>query len=135
MDTIAERISFCIESLGLKRNEFAKKLDLSSPFVSELCSGRKIPSDRTISAIVREFGVNEVWLRTGVGSMYQPRSREDEMSALFKSLMRDRPEGFRSRLITALLRFDPEGPEWALLEKIYDSVAAEAEEAKKESES
>ena len=41
--------------------------------------------------------------------------------------MNDRPESFRARLITALLRFSPDGPEWAALESIYNSIQAEAE--------
>lgn len=86
MDTIAERISLCIESLGLKRNEFAKRLDLSSPFVSELCSGRKAPSDRTIAAICREFHVREDWLRTGEGSMYTQLTPDQERAVFLASV-------------------------------------------------
>lgn len=86
MDTIAERISLCIESLGLKRNEFAKRLDLSSPFVSELCSGRKVPSDRTIAAICREFRVREEWLRTGEGSMYMQLTPDQERAVFLASV-------------------------------------------------
>lgn len=47
------------------------------------------------------------------------------MGRLVKSLMADKPEAFRTRLITALLRFDADGPEWQLLEDIYNSVAAD----------
>ncbi len=86
MDTIAERISLCIESLGLKRNEFAKRLDLSSPFVSELCSGRKVPSDRTIAAICREFRVREEWLRSGEGSMYMQLTPDQERAVFLASV-------------------------------------------------
>mgnify|MGYP006896599134 FL=1 len=56
-----------------------------------------------------------------------PPSRSEEMGRLVKSLMEDKPEAFRSRLITALLRFDADGPEWQLLENIYNSVAADVE--------
>ena len=31
--------------------------------------GKKIPSDRTIADICREFNINENWLRTGEGEM------------------------------------------------------------------
>ena len=32
-----------------------------------------------------------------------------------------------SRLITSLLRFEPDSPEWQILENIYNSIAAEKE--------
>lgn len=73
-----ERISELIKELGIKKIDFAKKLNLSQPFVSELCSGAKMPSDRTISDICREFGISEVWLRTGEGPMKLPQSEDEE---------------------------------------------------------
>lgn len=73
-----ERISTLIKELGIKKIDFAKKLNLSQPFVSELCSGAKTPSDRTISDICREFGISEVWLRTGEGPMKLPQSEDEE---------------------------------------------------------
>ena len=36
--------------------------------------------------------------------------------------------------VTALLRFDPDGSEWQVLENIYNSVAAEADEKDKETD-
>lgn len=73
-----ERISELIKELGIKKIDFAKKLNLSQPFVSELCSGAKMPSDRTISDICREFGISEVWLRTGEGPMKLPQSEDEK---------------------------------------------------------
>lgn len=115
---------------GLSQTEFAERIGLSKNFISLVETGGRIPSDRTISDICREFGVNEIWLRTGAGDAYAPPSRAEELGRLVKSLMADRPEAFRARLITALLRFDPDGPEWQVLENIYDSVAAQAEKEK-----
>ncbi len=73
--------------------------------------------------MAERFGTNETWLRTGVGDMTAGRSREQEMAALVKSLMADSPESFRSAIVTTLLRFDPNRPEWEVLERIYDKIA------------
>ena len=64
-----ERTLEIIKTLGIKKTEFAKRLNLSQPYVSELCSGKKLPSDRTIADICREFNIDENWLRTGEGEM------------------------------------------------------------------
>lgn len=127
MSELNERISSVVAMSGNTKTKFAEKINISQPYLSQLCSGAKLPSDRTIADICREFGVSETWLRTGAGEPFMPPSRSEEMGRLVKSLMADKPEAFRSRLITALLRFDADGPEWQLLENIYNSVAADAE--------
>ncbi len=72
-----ERIMMILDAYHLKKVDFAKRLNLSQPFVSELCSGAKMPSDRTISDICFEFHINEHWLRTGEGEMKLKESEED----------------------------------------------------------
>lgn len=128
------RIKLVRQKEGLTQEQFAGRIGLSRNFVAKIEIGNRVPSDRTIADICREFGVSETWLRTGVGEPYEVRTREEEMGDLLGSLMKDSPESFRSRLITALLRFDPDGPEWQVLENIYNSVAAEADEKDKETD-
>ena len=93
-----ERIKKILEELGLKRVDFANRLHISQPFASELCSGAKSPSERTISDICREFGVNELWLRTGEGEMFAARKR----------------------LVVMLADLEPK--DWELLERIAEKL-------------
>lgn len=132
MNTIGERVRAIRKSNKLTVVAFGERIGITNPSVSNIENGKTNPSDQTIRSICREFGVNELWLRYGEegGEMYQQKSREEELGALLKSVLADRPEAFRSRLLTALLRFDPDGAEWQVLERIYESIA---EEAKKES--
>lgn len=78
MESINDRISKCIEMSGLTKTAFAKRINLSQPHVSKLALGEGMPSDRTISDICREFGISEVWLRTGEGPMKLPQSEDEE---------------------------------------------------------
>lgn len=121
-----DRIKYVRSALGLTQEQFANKIGLSRNYVAKIEIGNREPSARTISDICREFGVNEIWLRTGAGEPFSGYARETEMGKLFQSLMADRPEAFRARLITALLRFSADSDEWKLLENIYDSIADEA---------
>ena len=120
-----ERIKQIRELAKLTQTAFGEKIGISQNYVWMIETGQRVPSDRTIRDICREFQVNETWLRTGYGEPRVSQYREQEMAALFKELMADRPESFRRALISALLRFDPDGDEWEILEKIYDSVAKE----------
>lgn len=104
--------------------EFAKRVGVTKSAISLIESGRNSLTDQMVCSICREFGINETWLRTGDGQMYAVKDRAREMEELVQSLMADSPESFRSALITTLLRFRPDGPEWEVLERIYQSVAA-----------
>lgn len=124
MSELYERISEVIDSLGLKKIAFADRINVSQAFVSQLCSGVKQPSDRTIADICREFNVNENWLRTGEGDMFLRRTRNEELAAFMGDLLRDAPD-FRHRLITVLSRLTTQ--EWELLEQMADKLLAENE--------
>lgn len=92
-----ERIMMILDAYHLKKVDFAKRLNLSQPFVSELCSGAKMPSDRTISDICFEFHINENWLRTGEGEMKLEESLEDaeRMANLMRGMNENKKKLFR----------------------------------------
>lgn len=125
-----ERIKFVRANTGKNQTEFGNMLMVSKSAVQKWESGENVPTDAVLELMAQKTGANILWLRTGAGEAYAPPSRAEELGRLVKSLMADRPEAFRARLITALLRFDPDGPEWQVLENIYDSVAAQAEKEK-----
>lgn len=122
-----QRVKAVRKELGMTLDAFGKRVGVTKTAISNIENGARCLTDQMLLSICREFGVNETWLRTGAGEPFMPPSRSEEMGRLVKSLMADKPEAFRSRLITALLRFDADGPEWQLLENIYNSVAAAAE--------
>ncbi|MBS5689994.1 MAG: helix-turn-helix transcriptional regulator [Firmicutes bacterium] len=122
-----QRVKAVRKELGMTLDAFGKRVGVTKTAISNIENGARCLTDQMLLSICREFGVNETWLRTGAGEPFMPPSRSEEMGRLVKSLMADKPESFRSRLITALLRFDADGPEWQLLENIYNSVAADIE--------
>lgn len=73
-----ERILQVRKDSKLTQDAFASRLNLSKNFVWMLEKGERIPSDRTILDICREFNINEGWLRTGKGEMY--KLPEDKLS-------------------------------------------------------
>lgn len=81
------RISKIVAESGLTKTEFAKRIGISQPFLSQLCSGIKIPSDRTISDICRIFDIREDWLRYGQEPMRAIKSKEEEIAELVGSAL------------------------------------------------
>ena len=113
MNAMNERIEICIKDSGLNKTAFAKKLGVTQPFISKLCSGVSQPSDRTISDICREFRINETWLRTGEGEMHLPVNRDQAITDFMADILKGSPD-FRTKLVGVLARLSVE--EWDMLE-------------------
>ena len=108
METINERIAFLISDLGLSKTKFAERLNISPSFVTRICAGDKIPSDRTSSDICREFNVSLAWLEDGEGEMYVQRSENERMALMFTDVLAEADESTRKRGIAAALDMPPE---------------------------
>lgn len=107
MMTINERISLCIKESGLRKTAFAKKINVTPSYVSRLASGTKMPSERTITDICREFGINEEWLKFGNGEMRIEMTVEDEIAAFVANVVSGDSE-FWKNFIVLLARMTPE---------------------------
>lgn len=122
-----ERIKKILEELGLKKVEFAERLHISRPYASELCSGAKAPSDRTISDICREFGVREAWLREGEGEMFVQDTQSEQVAAFLADLTKDDSDTFKKRFIEMLAGLSPADLE--LLEHMAEKLTQKKEES------
>ncbi len=127
MDNINSRICRLITELSMTKTSFAKALNLSQPFVSQICTGYSQPSERTILDICREFNVNEQWLRTGEGEMFLKLTRNDEIAAYVSRVMHDESAFYQQKLLLFLSRLSPE-----MLGKLEEVAAEILSEEKKE---
>lgn len=128
MERISERISAVVKQSGLTKSEFAKRINVSQPHVSRMCSGETQPSERTILDICREFGINEEWLRYGKGQMKADVSRENEIAALMRSSLRGSEE-FKEAVIQAVKTRSES--ELEVLEKMLWDIVYNLQNAKK----
>ena len=111
------RISQIIEDKKIKKIDFAKRLNISQAFVSQMCSGAANPSDRTILDICREFGVNEAWLRRGEGAPYMELSREDKIMQMAGRVTTG-SDVFKKNVLYLLSQLDEQ--DWKNLSDIFD---------------
>ena len=86
MDAINDRIAWCVKNSKLTKTAFAEKINVSQSFISRLVSGEKVPSDRTIADICREFNISEVWLRTGEGEPHIQRDEDEEFLEVMEQI-------------------------------------------------
>ena len=116
------RINLLIQKLAISKTKFAERLNVSQAFVSQMCSGVREPSDRTITDICREFGCDEVWLRTGEGEPFRQESRHDMIMRFAGQTVKGSDE-FRKSFVSMLAKLDPE--DWENLSKIYRKLLEE----------
>ena len=127
MDNINSRICRLITELSMTKTSFAKALNLSQPFVSNICAGASQPSERTILDICREFNVNEQWLRSGEGDMFLRLSRNDEIAAYVARVMKDESAYYQQKMLLFFSRLSPE-----MLRKLEEVAKDILSEPKKE---
>lgn len=118
METINDRISWCVKDSKLTKTAFAEKINVGQSFISQLCSGSKTPSDRTIADICREFNISEVWLRTGEGEPHIKRDKDEEFARIMEQInMSD--DDLIKRIVKAYWFMDEK--EKAVIRKLIDS--------------
>ncbi len=117
------RIAEVRKAVNLTQEKFAAQLGLSRNFLWMIEKGDRVPSDRTIADICREFNVNEDWLRTGEGEMFNPQ--DEKLAAFVGSLVADDSEPFKRRMVELLADLTPE--EWKLLERMAERLTKKEE--------
>lgn len=118
-----ERIKDLRKSLGLTQLEFGEQVGVKANTIGNYEIGLRTPSDAVIRAICREFNVNEDWLRTGEGEMFNPQ--DEKLAAFVGSLVADDSDPFKRRMVELLADLTPE--EWKLLEKMAERLTKKEE--------
>lgn len=67
------------EILKLTQTSFGEKIGLTGAAITRIEKGNNQPTEQTILSICREFNVNEEWLKTGNGEIFQSLSETEEL--------------------------------------------------------
>lgn len=82
-----ERIRRIRKENRLTQTEFGERIGVKGNTITGYETGLRAPSSAVITAICKEFGVSENWLRTGEGDMRIPRTRDEEIAELVGKAM------------------------------------------------
>lgn len=108
------RIKKIRKSLGLTQKDFGAKIGMKPSSISDIETGRNNLSEQTIKLICKEYGINEIWLRTGEGEMHSEISQEDRYSINLGKLTLEENQ-FVQNVINSLAESDPD--ELKIIEK------------------
>lgn len=114
--TIGERVKELRKQINLTQQAFADRLNLKRNTVGSYEVNVVEPSDRTISDICREFNVNETWLRTGEGEMFNQITRSEKLAAFLADITANEEDSFKRQFVEVLADLEPE--DWKFLERM-----------------
>lgn len=118
--TIGERVKELRKQVNLTQQAFADRLNLKRNTVGSYEVNVVEPSDRSISDICREFNVNETWLRTGEGEMFNQITRSEKITSFLTEITEDEGDDFKRRFVEMLAELEPE--DWKLLERMAEKL-------------
>ncbi len=84
-----QRLKDIRKALGMNQTDFAKKLGLSQSTLALIEVGKRNFSEKHIKMICSTFGINEVWLKTGKGEMFEVSPYEKEFLRILDELTPD----------------------------------------------
>ena len=121
------RITQLRKTLKLTQEEFANRVGLSRNYIWMIEKGERIPPDRTIADICREFGVDRTWLETGVGEPFKPVDRSEQIAAILGHAI-SHNDTAKDRLIRAFSQLPDDMFEHA--EQILEEIVANLQKEK-----
>lgn len=114
-----ERIKTLREVLNLSQEAFGKEVGLVKSSISNIENGSRNVTEKHIKLICTCFNVNENWLRTGSGSMFNPMSEDEELD-LYIGRVSGGDDKFKKNLLKALCKLTDD--EWNVLKKIIEET-------------
>lgn len=122
-----ERIRLLRKHLGLTADAFGEAIGIVRSAVSNIESGRRQPTNQLITSICREFNVNETWLRTGEGEMFNALSMDEQLAFYLGTILSEQGDTFKKRLIAALSALDES--EWSAVEAFARKLVEQSRDA------
>lgn len=117
------RIKELRKHLGMSGEVFGEKLGLTKQTISRLENGVNGITEQTVKLICQEFNVNEKWLRTGEGDMFEPISEKEIRERLLNESANPNRDPKRSAFIKAIV--DLSDDELDIILKFMESTIKE----------
>lgn len=118
--TLNERVKYLRKEIIKKtQQDFSDEIKISRSNLGNIETGEVSVTERVMYLICEKFNVNETWLRTGEGEIFNPLTRNQVITDFAGDLIKE--DGtFRKRLIEALAKMDESG--WIALEKLANEL-------------
>lgn len=115
-----DRLKEVRKSLNLTMERFGEKLGVTRTAISNIENGHRSLTEQMFRSICREFNVNENWLRTGEGTMFNKESIDEEIAGFVGKTLSEEENSFKRSFILALSKLNAD--EWKMIENFIDEI-------------
>ncbi len=117
--TQGERVREIRKSLSLTLEKFGEKIGIKKNSVSQIENGINNLTEQISKSICREFNVNEEWLRTGEGDMFEELTEQQKLLKYTGLLLKDKDSVIANAIQTLIVTYEQlDDTSKATLEKI-----------------
>lgn len=114
-----EQLKKLRKHLDMTQQAFADKIGMKQNTIAQYEMGRTVPSDAIVFSICREFGVNENWLRTGDGEMFEELTEQQKLMKYTALLLKNKDSAIATAIQTLIVTYEQlDDTSKATLEKI-----------------
>ena len=101
-----ERLKKLRRTLELTQQEFADKIGSKRSTIAKYETGSNIPSAAVISLICKEFDVNEDWLKTGDGEMFEELTDQEKTMKYIAKLVKDKDSDVANAITAVAITYE-----------------------------
>ena len=101
-----ERLRQLRKALDITQQEFADRIGIKRNSYANYETGRNTPIDAIILSICREFNVNEEWLRTGEGEMFEELTEQQKILKYTALLLKDKDSARANAIQTLIVTYE-----------------------------
>ena len=124
-----ERLKKIRKALSLSQEAFGAKLGVTGPGISKIESGDRNLTEQMALSVIREFNVNENWLRTGEGgdeNMFVKTTPYEKAYNRFGYIMENASPSKKATLSMLLeLLYKVSDEEWDIIMKQFEEIKKE----------
>ncbi len=121
---VNQRLKEIRKVLKISQEQFGKKLGVTGAGISKIESGDRALTEQMLLSVCRVYDVNENWLRTGEGEMFDQLNRDEELAKWAGSLVNPNNDNeFIKKFVHILSKLDIE--DWKIIEKIVTLMVEE----------
>lgn len=122
MSEFSERLKYVRKEKNYTQQKLADAIGVKQNTIATYEIGRNTPIDAVVTAICKELGCNEVWLRTGDGDPFQEETRQETIMRFAAQTVKGSDE-FKKAFVSMLAKLDAE--DWEALAKMFGKLSDE----------
>lgn len=100
------RIKLIRKELNLTQEKFGEKLGMKKNSISQIENGVNALTEQLLVSICREFGVNESWLRTGEGEMFEQLTDQQKLMKYTGLLLKNKDSAVATAIQTLIVTYE-----------------------------